>query len=144
MKTCCGCKEELPLASFTKKGAGLQSRCRNCQRAKVREHYLNNTQYYKDKARKNDVLHIKALRAFLLSYFSEHPCLDCGETDPVVLTFDHRNPEVKSFNVGDGLSAKYSVKRMQAEIDKCDVRCFNCHAKRTASQFGWWKFVAQI
>lgn len=30
-------------------------------------------------------------------------------------------------------------KIVKAEIAKCDVRCSNCHIKRTTKQFNWWK-----
>jgi hypothetical protein len=30
------------------------------------------------------------------------------------------------------------------EIDKCDVRCANCHRRRTAADFGWWRHMAQL
>jgi hypothetical protein len=30
-------------------------------------------------------------------------------------------------------------RRVLVEIEKCDVRCANCHRKRTAQQFGWRK-----
>jgi hypothetical protein len=32
----------------------------------------------------------------------------------------------------------YSIARIKEEIEKCDVRCANCHTRRTAHQFGWW------
>jgi hypothetical protein len=37
----------------------------------------------------------------LLQYFRTHPCVDCGERDPVVLEFDHLGE--KSFNIGQAL-----------------------------------------
>jgi hypothetical protein len=43
--------------------------------------------------------------------------------------FDHvpgRGP--KLFNLGSG---DYSIKTVQAEIEKCDIVCANCHAIRT-------------
>ena len=47
----------------------------------------------------------------------------CGATTN--LTFHHRNPDKKSFCI----SVKYtmSLKNMQAEIDKCDLLCRDCH-----------------
>jgi hypothetical protein len=29
--------------------------------------------------------------------------------------------------------------RVRAEIEKCDVRCVNCHRRKTARDFGWLK-----
>lgn len=71
-------------------------------------------------------------------YLTTHPCVDCGERDPVVLEFDHRDPASKSGDVGRLVhSGKRAV--VQAEIEKCDVRCGNCHRIRTAKQFGSYR-----
>jgi hypothetical protein len=58
--------------------------------------------------------------------------IDCGESDPVVLDFDHRDRRAKFANVSDMLT--YSIKRVISEIAKCDVRCANDHRRRTKKQ----------
>jgi hypothetical protein len=64
-----------------------------------------------------------------LDFFRDHPCADCGETDPLVLEFDHLGD--KEFNIGPNLVNR-SWKSVLAEIEKCDVVCANCHSRRTA------------
>lgn len=63
--------------------------------------------------------------------------MDCGESDVVVLEFDHRDPELKVLDVSTMVSNRHSWTDIIAEIEKCDVRCANCHRRKTASQFGW-------
>lgn len=78
-------------------------------------------------------------RERLFAYLLCHPCVDCGEDDPVVLEFDHVN-EQKSFNIGRAVSGSHrSWAKILAEIEKCEVRCANCHRKRTSQQFGWYR-----
>jgi hypothetical protein len=72
----------------------------------------------------------KLLRAYVLDYFKTHPCVDCGEQDPDVLTFDHVRGK-KKYNVSQLVIYGYSFNTLIAEIAKCDVRCFNHHMKRT-------------
>lgn len=81
-------------------------------------------------------------REFVTSYLLEHPCLDCGETDPVVLTFDHVRGE-KSNDIANMVSTGRSLESIMAEIEKTEVRCFNCHAIRTheQQQSNRWKRV---
>lgn len=58
----------------------------------------------------------------------EVPCMDCGVEYPhYVMEFDHIRGE-KSFNLG---GTNGSLERLQAEIDKCDIVCANCHRVRT-------------
>ncbi len=56
--------------------------------------------------------------AYLLVYFSSHPCVDCGEDDPVVLDFDHLRD--KSFNIGRDLPHR-KWQSILNEIAKCEV-----------------------
>lgn len=73
----------------------------------------------------------------MVAHLKENRCVDCGESDPIVLQFDHREPSEKSGNVSALISRGNSWSRVLAEIEKCDVRCANCHMRRTAKQFGW-------
>lgn len=72
--------------------------------------------------------------SLLLSFLREHPCVDCGEPDPVVLEFDHLSN--KSFTIADGLKSR-SWAAVAAEIQKCEVVCVNCHRRRTAARGGF-------
>ena len=76
--------------------------------------------------------------AFLLDFFAENPCLDCGEKDPIVLEFDHLGD--KDFNIAKGIRDR-NWKTVLAEIAKCDVVCANCHRRRTARRGGFMRSV---
>ena len=81
-------------------------------------------------------------RGFVDAYLSEHPCVDCGESDPIVLTFDHVRGE-KRYEVSTMVREGMLPETIAAEIEKCEVRCFNCHAIRTHKQMrsNRWKRV---
>jgi hypothetical protein len=59
-------------------------------------------------------------------------CLDCRTVYPaVVLDFDHRADEQKLFAISNAVqSGGLKLARLQAEIDKCDLVCANCHRIR--------------
>ncbi len=72
-------------------------------------------------------------RDYVEIYKSTHPCVDCGEADPRVLEFDHREGTTKNFIIGQIISKRSfsdSLKDLIDEIAKCDVRCANCHRRR--------------
>lgn len=52
-------------------------------------------------------------------------CIKCGETHPACLDFHHRDPSEKEGHIGE--FRKFGMKRLLAEIAKCDVLCANCH-----------------
>jgi hypothetical protein len=71
-------------------------------------------------------------RALVTEYLKTHPCIDCGESDPRCLDFDHRNPVEKLEGIADMICRVQANNVVLAtEIAKCDVRCANCHRKRT-------------
>ena len=56
-------------------------------------------------------------------------CVDCGENDLVVLDFDHIG--VKRDSVLRLAWGGWSRRTIEAEIAVCEVRCANCHRRRT-------------
>lgn len=110
--------------------------CKKCHNEYTQQHYQDNKQAYKDKAAKNNKVYKKRNREYILNYLREHPCVDCGNTDLEVLQFDHDDPSEKICEVS--IMVTWSLKTLQAEIDKCTIRCANDHVKRTRRQFGFW------
>lgn len=75
---------------------------------------------------------------YLWSYLLSHPCVDCNETDPLTLQFDHI-VDGKHDAVTDLLARTRAV--LEAEIARCVVRCANCHARMTALRSRSWRAV---
>ena len=138
LKRCCTCKRELPRSEFNVRRAafdGLQSRCRSCSRAWYEAHRDGHivVVFGRNAALRAD------LQAKLAAYFAEHPCVDCGERDIRCLEFDHRDRSTKTANISGLLRAVVSWDVICQEIEKCDVRCANCHRRRTAAQVNSWR-----
>lgn len=72
------------------------------------------------------------------AYLDSHPCVDCTESDPVVLQFDHVRG-IKWKNISTLVGHGYSIAQINTEIAKCDVRCANCHIRVTAQRARWAK-----
>lgn len=75
-------------------------------------------------------------RKIVCDYLIQNPCIDCGESDILVLEFDHRGDTPKKSDVITMMNNGCSVKTMMHEIEKCDVRCCNCHRRKTIERFG--------
>lgn len=78
------------------------------------------------------------VRAKLFAFLSEKACIDCGEKDPIVLDFDHRTPKNKFKPISKMLSGHYSWDSLKKEIKKCEIRCANCHRRRSYVQFQYF------
>jgi hypothetical protein len=147
MKTCASCKQELPLSSFRlKQNRGKethQAYCIDCNKKYQQQHYLDHKADYLNRSAERRDAYRQDIFLKLRAYLLTHPCVGCGEEDPLVLEFDHRDRELKTFAISAGVRASYSWERLLPEIEKCDVRCANCHRRRTAEQFGWMKAVLE-
>lgn len=137
-KRCGRCGEHKPLTEFHRDRAradGLQQKCKPCN-------IELNKQWYRDnpdaRSRRMDA-YAKQRRlerhALIFEYLLEHPCVDCGETDPVVLDFDHLRDKVG--NISSMLRHRWST--ILAEIEKCEVVRANCHRRREANRRGSYR-----
>jgi len=145
-KLCPRCGQTLELAAFNFKHRATGRRqpyCRACSRLYIREHYERNKPYYIEKAVRRNRIQRRELMDRVLEYLLAHPCVDCGESDPVVLDFDHLDRSTKRWNIAARIGYGLGWRTIQAEIAKCVVRCANCHRRRTARQFGWYRLMAQ-
>jgi len=139
MKKCTICKKEKELSEFNKhpkRKDGLQSHCRECNRQRSRAYYKRNPEKHKKAVYERKIKHTKECQEWIYSYFLTHFCVDCGESNPIVLEFDHIRD--KEFTICEALRRNLSLGRIKKEVDKCEVRCVKCHRIKTAKDFNWW------
>lgn len=142
--TCAKCGLERPTGDFyTKRSAksGRASRCKSCELTQKRDEYRADGAARRQKARDSFASGSRAVTrarnaAWLLEYLSSRPCVACGEGDPVVLDLDHirGNKRASVANMVNG----HSLAAIQAEVEKCQVLCANCHRKKTVIERGWF------
>lgn len=139
-KVCTVCKISKDISCFSKKGKGLQSSCKECVAIYGREWHQ------KHKLERNITLSLQKenrrekARSIVFEILKESCCIDCGEKDILVLDFDHISGEKddcisRMMNNGD------NVEDILKEIEKCVVRCANCHRRKTAKDFGWHRLL---
>jgi len=141
MKKYCGtCKEVKNKTEFNKNKVrkdGLNSICRVCSKNNSHNYYKVNKEIMKpminERKRKRKIERIE----YIYNYLLENPCVDCGENNPIVLEFDHKDNVEKIGNLCDMISEGVDLVKIKNEINKCDVRCANCHRIRTSKQQNW-------
>lgn len=136
LRRCGRCRQtkELDAFAWRRQAKGQRDNyCRPCRADYKQEHYTENRQRYVDNAKKRKDVVIRERLAYLREFFSTHPCLDCGETDWVVLEFDHLSD--KLFAISREVRDR-NWESVLREMAKCDVVCANCHRRRTARRGG--------
>lgn len=134
MNTCTVCHELKEEECFALKGRSGKRReiCRVCVKDRDKAYYQAN----KEKTKQRTAARVVEIRKYIYDYLSTHPCVDCGESDIVVLEFDHVRGE-KVSNVSSLVPNHASNAKIDAEIAKCEIRCCNCHRRVTAKRGNW-------
>jgi len=142
VKRCPKCMLWLVIDLFASRGAGRPKNayCRPCQNEYSRAHYRRNAGRHNRRRHANARNYRKRNTRLLGEYLLGQSCVDCGEADTRVLEFDHVRG-TKLANVAELCIKGVSWKRVAAEIAKCDIRCANCHRRKTVAQLGWWRNV---
>ena len=160
LKTCSKCHEDINRSFFydnIKMKDGKNSQCKKCAyetfkawKKKNPDRYAELQKGYKKKSRakRPKKPRVKTRPQYFVEIVSKHltdnHCVDCGESNILVLEFDHRDQRKKLFTITQWKGFKnseYSVDDLLEEIEKCDIRCANCHRIRTAYQCNSWRLA---
>ena len=93
--------------------------------------YTPTTKYKDDRVRCTTCLkklRASEVKARAVEYLGGR-CKDCRNIyHPVVFDFDHRDPSQKEFKISGNYIFRWE--ELRKELDKCDLRCSNCHRLR--------------
>lgn len=141
MKTCRRCKQSKPESEFGRNRTrpdGYSHWCLYCRNKHYHDNYKSNGSAILSRSNENKARRRDKLREKYYEYLATHPCVDCGNTNPIVLELDHVRGK-KRFNVSTRmLMVVPTWQSLLEEIAKCDVRCANCHRIKTARELGWF------
>ena len=90
-------------------------------------HYDRNKAYYIEKAQLRKLRNIE----YVENLKKNGQCVDCGNKDYRVLEFDHLPEFEKTAHISKAVRRSWSIKRLDEEIAKCQIRCANCHKIKT-------------
>jgi hypothetical protein len=136
-KACSKCGDVYDISEYpwSIRGVKRHSKCPKCRSEERIDYYNRHKEeelaykYEKQKERRDEA------RRYVWEYLSNHVCADCGEYDPLVLTFDHVRG-TKKMNISQMINQGYTLAVLQEEIDKCEVVCNNCHLRREKKRRG--------
>lgn len=144
MKKCSKCTEEKPLEAFQKRAKNLDGYtgvCKTCKQDYDNKFHSARSSTSKLKKYSLQVVRNKSIKLWYVEYMKDKKCNLCEEDNIAALDFDHINN--KSFTISTALSGGYSIKKILLEIQKCTILCSNCHRKKTAKDFSWYKYITK-
>jgi hypothetical protein len=140
MKLCARCKTEKQASDFAlrnKAKGTFQPYCKICRKDMDAKIWQENAAFRERKLSRTKGYRLRN-RQFVLQYLLQHPCVDCGESDPIVLDFDHQRDKKKGVA---SMMESATTEALQEEILKCEVRCANCHRRKTAKDRGYFRYI---
>ena len=111
MKQCNTCKQYKPESDFywkDKNHIKLNGKCKLCSNKRM-------TQLRRERFDK------------VSAYKAEKGCAICGDKRAWVLDLHHRDSDDKDRGISQMIAKNITWDKIQAEMDKCDVLCANCH-----------------
>lgn len=141
LKTCAKCKESKSIVDFHRMKRGYGGRgtyCKSCRKELDHAIYRGRSPQQDADRKARSTRNLLENRKAVYEYLLSHPCVDCGEANPVVLEFDHI--QGKKACISELVGRKSSVRRIHAEIEKCEVRCANCHRIITARRSNSYRY----
>lgn len=148
MRICTRCYQTKPESEYFVKDSRvgrLHAQCKDCYRTHRKvtyaEHYARYRELYRRRAKKRrDELRAE-FHTNMRTFMTGKACSDCGESDIRVLELDHLDPNNKTFNISQAVRLGFNWSAVELEIKKCQILCANCHKRRTAQQFNWYKAI---
>lgn len=130
MKVCtkCGLPKDDAEYSWSIRGIKKHSSCNSCRAAERMDYYERNKDKELEYKWQRQLRKREEAKVFVEAYKATHPCVDCDNSDPDALTFDHVRG-VKKTTIANMVNLGYSIEAISVEIAKCEVRCWTCHMK---------------
>jgi 5-methylcytosine-specific restriction endonuclease McrA len=140
LNTCSKCSEILPEEAFPwrTRGKRRHTQCSKCFKGYSADHYRRNKLQAIARASKRNPKARKDGMRLIFDYLLTHPCVKCGQSNPLALEFDHRDPKTKTHCVV--AMYRYGEDAIMSEIAKCDVLCGSCHNIKTHSENKTFRF----
>ena len=91
----------------------------------ARELYQKHREVMIQRVRQNK----RRVKKWIDKYKETLKCSKCGESHPSTIDFHHKNRDTKEVSVAYLVANGYSTKRIEKELEKCEVLCANCHRK---------------
>ena len=131
-------KDETEFPWWSEAEGRRRGTCRACKSEQQKKWYANKRETHIANV-KGTIEQARAeAHQFVRDYLSAHPCVDCGESNPIVLEFDHVTGQ-KRMAISEMCTRGYSIQSIALEIEKCVVRCGNCHRRKTSMERGWFR-----